>query len=95
MPCIPAIRCPGTEQKNVYVPGLSVSVSVLLPPLNVGVAPSSLPPAVVTVTLCGSGALFVRSIETLPALGAVSDVVSYFSCPDGSAASASRTNLFP
>src|SRR5690348_8935632 len=40
------------------------------------------------VRLCSSGALFVKLIATLPDL-ALSEVVSYFSCPSGLAATLS------
>ena len=43
VPCIPAARCPGTLQKNVYVPALRFAVRVLVPPWNVGVAPTTGP----------------------------------------------------
>ena len=76
------MRCPGTEQKNLYVPALRLSDRLFVPPLNVGVAPTFSPDEDSTVTLCGSGALFVKSIDTLPAF-ALSDVVSYFSWPSG------------
>ena len=33
-PTIPACRWASTEQKNVYVPGLSVTLSVEVPPLE-------------------------------------------------------------
>ncbi len=80
VPSIPAIRCPGTEQKNLYVPGLRFSDSVFEPPLNVGVAPSFWPEEDSIVTLCSSGDMFVKSIDTLPEL-AVSDFVLYASWP--------------
>jgi hypothetical protein len=40
---MPASRWPGTLQKNVYVPGLRLTLSVLTPPWKVGVAPSTAP----------------------------------------------------
>ncbi len=80
VPSIPAWRCPGTEQKNLYVPGLRLSVNAFEPPLNVGVSPSFWPDDDSTVTLCISDAMFVKSIETLPAF-AVSDFVLYSSWP--------------
>jgi hypothetical protein len=50
----------------------------LLAPWKVGVAPTTAPDEEATVTLWLREAMFVKSIETLPAL-AVSEVVSYFS----------------
>ncbi len=78
VPSIPAIRCPGTEQKNLYVPGLRFSDSVFEPPLNVGVAPTFWPEEDSIVTLCSSGDMFVKSIDTFPEL-AVSDFLLYAS----------------
>ena len=43
VPSIPAMRCPGTEQKNLYVPALRSSVRSFVPPWKVGVAPTILP----------------------------------------------------
>ncbi len=77
---MPAWRWPGTEQKNLYVPGLSVTLSVFEPPLNVGVAPTFSPEDDSIVTLCASGEAFVKSIATLPAV-ALSDFVLYSSWP--------------
>lgn len=71
---MPAILWPGTEQKNLYVPGFRFKDSVLLPPWKVGVAPTTEPEDDSTVTLCDSGELLAKSIETLPAL-ALSDLV--------------------
>ena len=45
VPCMPAWRCPGTEQKKLYVPAFKTSVTDFVPPLNVGVAPSFAPPS--------------------------------------------------
>jgi hypothetical protein len=86
VPCIPAIRWPGTLQKNVYVPGFSVTDRVLLPPWNVGVAPTTEPfvPCWI-VRLWPMDEEFVKSIVTLPAL-AVSELFVNFSAPLGSAA---------
>ena len=42
------------------MPAGRVSVSVFVPPVKVGVAPSTLPAALATVTLCGSGELLVQ-----------------------------------
>ena len=39
-------------------------MSVLVPPLNVGVAPSTLPAAFAIVTLCTIGEWLVKSIVT-------------------------------
>jgi hypothetical protein len=50
--------------------------------LKVGVAPTTAPEADATVKLWPSGDIFVKSIDTLPAL-AVSEVLSNFSCPSG------------
>jgi hypothetical protein len=79
---MPAWRCPGTEQKNLYVPGLRFTDSAFEPPLNVGVAPTFSPDDDSIVTLCGSDELFVKSTETLPAF-ALSDFVLYSSWPSG------------
>lgn len=71
------------------MPGLRLSVSVFVPPMNVGVAPITGPVVPFrTVTLCASGALLVNAILTVPAF-AVSDVLVNFSAPPGFAASAS------
>jgi hypothetical protein len=67
---------------------LSETVTDLLEPVIVGVAPSTAPLLDAIVTLCGTGELFVKSIVTEPAF-AVSELVSYFSAPLGSAASLS------
>src|SRR5437016_8243828 len=56
--------------------------------MNVGVAPSTLAPLAM-VTLCSSGALFVKEIATVPAL-ALSCLVSKLSSPRGLAASFSE-----
>jgi hypothetical protein len=48
---MPAMRWPGTEQKNLYVPALSVTASVFEPPENVGVAPTFSPDEDSIVTL--------------------------------------------
>jgi len=84
------MRCPGTLQKNVYVPGLSFTVSVFVPPLNVGVAPmvGPLVPCWI-VRLCASGEALVNAIVTVPAF-AVSDAFVNFSAPLGSAACVSE-----
>lgn len=52
----------------------------MLSPLNVGVAPTTEPEGDATVTLWESEDMFVKSMDTVPAL-AVSDVVSYFNWP--------------
>jgi hypothetical protein len=67
------------------VPGLSVTVSVLLPPLNVGVAPTVGPlvPCWI-VKLWATCEEFVKLIVTLPALADSEDFVN-FSAPLGSA----------
>src|ERR1700683_2813384 len=64
------------------MPGFSVTVSVLLSPLKVGVAPTTACDEDSSVTLCSSGDMFVKSIATLPAL-AVSLLVLYCSLPSG------------
>src|SRR5580693_6462082 len=74
------MRCPGTEQKNLYVPALRSSVNSFVPPWKVGVAPTILPAEDSIVMLCPSGDMFVKSIETLPAL-ALSVVLLYLSWP--------------
>jgi hypothetical protein len=71
----------------VYVPGLSVTVRVFEPPLNVGVAPICVPPLPrEIVKLWGTGEPFVNAIVTVPAFAA-SVVLSNFNAPVGSAAS--------
>lgn len=57
-----------------------MSDNVFEPPWNVGVAPTTAPEEDATVTLCDSGAMFVKSIVTAPAF-ALNEVVLYFSCP--------------
>jgi hypothetical protein len=66
----------------LYVPDFSVTDTDFAPPLNVGVAPTFSPEEDSIVTLCGSGDLFVKSTETLPAF-ALSDFVLYASWPSG------------
>jgi len=73
----------------VYVPGLRLAVSVLLPPENVGVWPTTAPLLEAIVTLCPTGDWLVKSIVTFPDL-ALSEVVSYLSAPLGLAASLSE-----
>src|SRR5437879_11911914 len=85
---MPAARWPGTEQKNVYVPGFRVRLSDFDPPVKVGVAPSAWPLLDSIVRLWATGDAFVKLIETFPVL-AVSVEASNLSCPLGSAASAS------
>src|SRR5204863_1267137 len=68
--------------------GASLRVSGLVPRMNVGVAPSTLA-LLGRVTLCSSGALFVKEIVTVPAL-ALSCLVSKPSSPWGLAASFSE-----
>jgi len=75
---MPAWRWPGTEQKNLYVPAFSVTVSFFDPPVNVGVAPSDAPEEDSMVTSCASGDGFEKSTVTLPAF-AVNDFVLYSS----------------
>lgn len=70
----------------MYVPGLRFTLNVLLPPWNVGVAPTTEPLLEAIVRLCATGELFVKSTVTLPA-DADSDEVSNLSAPLGSAAS--------
>jgi hypothetical protein len=86
VPSMPAWRWPGTEQKNLYVPGLRLTETLFAPPENVGVAPTFSPDDDSIVTLCGSDEEFVKSTATLPAL-AVSDFVLYSSWPSGLASS--------
>jgi 3-phenylpropionate/trans-cinnamate dioxygenase ferredoxin reductase component len=87
VPTIPAARWPGTVQKNVYLPGFSVTVSFLLPPWKVGVAPTSGPLVPCwSVRLWATDEEFVKSIVTFPAL-AVSVLLVNFSAPLGSAPS--------
>jgi hypothetical protein len=64
-------------------------VRVRLPPVKVGVAPTTGPLVPFwMVTLCISGAMLVNLISTFPAL-ALNDLDVYFSCPLGSAAKGS------
>ena len=72
----------------MYVPGVRWRLSVLVPPWNVGVAPSTLPALDASVRLWGSGEWFVKSIVDLPAFE-VRDVVLYDNLPLGLAASCS------
>ena len=53
----------------MYLPGFSFRVSFLEPPVNVGVAPSTLLPSAI-VTLCSTGDMFAMMIVTVPALAA-------------------------
>ena len=64
---MPAWRWPGTEQKNLYVPGLRLTERLFEPPANVGVAPTFAPEDDSIVTLCGSEDMLVKSIDTWPA----------------------------
>lgn len=65
---------------------MRVSFTVLVPPMNVGVAPSTGPLVpCCTVRLCASGELLVKLIVTVPAF-AVSVLLVNFNAPDGSAA---------
>ena len=65
---------------------MSVSFSVLVPPMNVGVAPSTGPLVPCwTVKLWASGELLVKLIVTVPAF-AVTELLVNFNAPDGSAA---------
>lgn len=63
-------------------------MSVLEPPVKVGVAPTTEPLEPATVRLCPSGALLAKLIVTVPAL-ALSVVLENLSWPDGSALTAS------
>jgi hypothetical protein len=83
---MPAWRWPGTEQKNLYVPGLRFTETLFEPPENVGVAPTFAPDDDSIVTLCDSDEEFVKSTDTLPAF-ADSDFVLYASWPSGFASS--------
>src|SRR5437763_16784467 len=60
-------------------------LTVLLPPENVGVAPTTEPSEAAIVTLCGSCDELVKSTVTLPAF-ALSEDLSNFRLPPGSAA---------
>jgi hypothetical protein len=68
----------------VYVPGVGVTVKLLDSPWNVGVWPRILLLESTSTTLCGNGALLVKSIVTFPAWLA-SVLCVNLSCPDGSA----------
>jgi hypothetical protein len=93
VPCIPAARCPGTVQKNVYVPGLRSTVSVFVPPWNVGVAPTVGPLVPCSIVrLCAIGEAFANLNVTLPDF-AVSEVLVNFNAPPGSAATDSAAAL--
>ena len=61
---------------------------LLEPPVIVGVAPTRCPDDDSIVTSCGTGALLVKSIVTLPAF-ALSDLVLKASWPSGFASSVS------
>ena len=61
------------------------TVRVFVPPMNVGVAPSTVPLEDASVKLCASGDEFVKSIVTLPAF-ACSELVVNISIPLGFAA---------
>ena len=63
----------GDGAEELVGAGCEVSVSVFVPPWNVGVAPRIFPAEDSIVTLCPSGDMFVKSIETLPAF-ALNDV---------------------
>jgi hypothetical protein len=67
---------------------LRSTLSVLTPPLKVGVAPTTEPLLDAIVTLWDKDETLVKAIVTLPA-DADSDVVLYLSAPLGSAASVS------
>ena len=73
----------------MYVPGLRVTLSVLVPPLNVGVAPTVFPlvPCWI-VMLWATDDMLAKWIVTLPALADSESFVN-LSCPVGLAASLS------
>ena len=72
------------------MPALRVSFRVLVPPMKVGVAPSTGPLVPCwTVRLWASGELLVKLIVTVPAF-ARSVLLVNFKAPDGSAAIASE-----
>jgi hypothetical protein len=71
----------------VYLPGFSLIVKRLLPPMNVDVAPRTLPLFEASVRLCSSSDWFVKTIATVPAL-ARRTLGIYLSLSLGSAASA-------
>src|SRR5207248_730688 len=75
VPFIPAASCPGTEQKNVYLPGFRFTVAEVDAPVMTLVPPRSWP----------SGESLVKSIVTGPALGAVTAFCWKASWPLGSA----------
>ncbi len=66
----------------MYTPGFRFSARALLPPSKVGIAPTTAPDDEATVTLWPTGDMFVKLIETAPAL-ALSAVVLYFNWPSG------------
>ena len=70
------------------MPGFSVTVTVLLPPVKVGVEPTTEPDDEAIVRLCSTGDLFSNEIVADPAF-AVSEAVVNFSWPSGFAASES------
>jgi hypothetical protein len=76
------------------VPALTVTLRILLPPLNVGVVPTvgPLEPCWI-VRLCATGEPLVNVITTLPAF-VLSEVLVNFSAPLGSAATVSRPPIF-
>ena len=69
----------------MYVPGLRLSARILVPPWKVAVAPTTAPEADATVRLCDTAAMFVKEIDTDPAV-AVSVLWSNFNRPSGFAA---------
>src|SRR3954453_11036851 len=73
---MPAASWPSTEQKNVYLPGFRLTVTVDFPPWPTMAPLASTPPLM--ATSCCSGDGFVIVIVTLPAL-AVSLFVLNFS----------------
>jgi len=83
VPFMPPAAWPGTVQRNVYVPGFSVAVTDLVPPVKTGVAATFWPLGVSIVKSCASGASLVKANVSEPAL-AVRLVVLNLSCPVGS-----------
>jgi DNA ligase (NAD+) len=67
---MPASLCPGTEQKNSYLPCVRVTVSFCVPLVNVGVA-GSFTPGPSIVRLCAVGPLFDTLKVYVPGLSEV------------------------
>ena len=65
VPTMPAARWPGTVQKNVYLPGLRLALTVEVPPPDT-ILPTWLTPAPLIAMSCGVEDLFIMLIVTWP-----------------------------